>query len=385
MLTSRKPSTTRRLSYALAVTAAASLTLAAGSAGAHTLHRHTDGEHGGAVFVQNDNAAGNAIDVYDRAANGALTEAGTYATGGLGGQLQGSVVDHLASQNSLVYNAAAGELFAVNAGSDTVSVFGVHGDHLRLRQTVSSGGSFPSSITVHGDEVYVLNSLAGGSIQGYRLFGGALVPIPGSSRALGLNAAATPQFVNTPGDIAFTPNGRDLLVSTKANTNAIDVFRVGRGGLPAATPVVNTEAGDVPFAFAFSGHQVDVAQAGNNAVVSYNLQGDGSLQAIDTVATGGAATCWVVADGSELFASNAGSATETSVLASPTGGLTLNATTATDPGTVDAAPSPNGDYLYVQTGGNGIVDEYGVGATGALTEIGSVTIPGGYGEGIATS
>jgi hypothetical protein len=52
------------------------------------------------VFVQTDNLAGNQIVAYDQAANGSLTQAGTYNTGGLGGVLEGSVVDHLASQGS---------------------------------------------------------------------------------------------------------------------------------------------------------------------------------------------------------------------------------------------------------------------------------------------
>ena len=43
-------------------------------------------------------------------------------------------------------------------------------------------------------------------------------------------------------------------------------------------------------------------------------------------------------------------------------------------------------HLYVPTGGNGIVDEFGVAANGALTEIGAVTVPGAVGgEGIVTS
>ncbi len=127
----------RRLSAAAVATAAASLTLAAGSAVARPLFRSHD-THGpaGAVFVQTDNLAGNAVAVYDRGHDGTLSAAGTYATGGLGGMLQGSQVDHLASQNSLVYDADQGELFAVNAGSNTVSVFGVNGDRLHLRQVV---------------------------------------------------------------------------------------------------------------------------------------------------------------------------------------------------------------------------------------------------------
>ncbi len=87
-----------------------------------------------------------------------------------------------------------------------------------------------------------------------------------------------------------------------------------------------------------------------------------------------------------LFAGNAGSATENSVLDSPFGDLVLTATTTTDPGTVDATTSPDGRYLYIQTGGNGIVDEFRVGFAGTLTEVGSVTVPNAVGgEGIATS
>ena len=65
------------------------------------------------------------------------------------------------------------------------------------------------------------------------------------------------------------------------------------------------------------------------------------------------------------------------------GQLSLLGQTATDPGTVDASASAGGQYLYVQTGGNGIVDEFAVKANGTLNAIGSVTVPGAVGgEGI---
>ena len=55
--------------------------------------------------------------------------------------------------------------------------------------------------------------------------------------------------------------------------------------------------------------------------------------------------------------------------------------TGTDPGTVDAAS--NGQFLYVQAGKNGTVDEFRVNANGSLTAIGSVTVAGAAGgEGI---
>jgi hypothetical protein len=64
----------------------------------------------------------------------------------------------------------------------------------------------------------------------------------------------------------------------------------------------------------------------------------------------------------------------------------LNDNTTTNAGTVDAASAAGGWFVYVQTGGAGIVDEFAVGAGGALTPIGSVTVPGGVGgEGIAAA
>ena len=55
----------------------------------------------------------------------------------------------------------------------------------------------------------------------------------------------------------------------------------------------------------------------------------------------------------------------------------------TDAGTVDSAASPDGRFLYAETGGAGIVDEFAVSPAGALTELGSGTVPGAVGgEGI---
>jgi DNA-binding beta-propeller fold protein YncE len=169
---------------------------------------------GHAVFVQTDSTSGNHVVSYARAADGTLHLAGSYATGGLGGILAGSVVDHTASQGSLTYDPWHSLLYAVNAGSNTVSVFAVSGDRLALRQVVRSGGTFPVSVATRGDVVYVLNALGGGSLQGYRVVGGFLAPLPGSGRALGLDPTETPQFTSTPGQVAFTPDGSQLIVTS---------------------------------------------------------------------------------------------------------------------------------------------------------------------------
>jgi DNA-binding beta-propeller fold protein YncE len=335
------------------------------------------------VFVQTDNPAGNQVVAYDRQPGGTLSEAGAYSTGGLGGVLSGSVVDHLASQGSLALSPDGTALIAANAGSNTISVFGPDGDRLRLRQVISSGGAFPVSVAIHGGLVYVLNALNGGSVQGYRMVFGFLVPLPGSGRLLGLNPNAAPQFTNTPGQAAFSPDGTQLVVTTKANGNNVDVFAVGPRGYLSAAPVQNTEPGTVPFAIAFdpAGNLV-IAEAGTNAVATFGLSASGTITPLSTAATSQAATCWVTAIAGTLYASNAGSATVSSV-ADTGGALTLLRQTGTDAGTVDSAATPDGRYLYVQAGGAGIVDEFAVGPKGALTGVGSVTVPDAAGgEGI---
>jgi 6-phosphogluconolactonase (cycloisomerase 2 family) len=356
-------------------------------ASAHRNHGVPPGGASRAVFVQTDNTAGNAIVAYHRRKDGTLRPAGRYPTGGLGGQLAGSVVDHLASQGSLSYDPAPGLLLAVNAGSDTVSVFSASGDRLSLRQVVGSGGTFPVSVAVHGDLVYVLNALGGGSVQGYRIAGGRLFPLPGSNRALGLDPSASPQFTSTPGQVAFSPGGGQLIVTTKANGNDIDVFAVLGDGRLGAAPVVNSEPGTVPFAISFdqAGHLV-IAEAGTNALATFALSPAGSVSQLSAVGTGQSATCWVAPARGMFFVSNAGTANVSAYADGSGGQLSLLGQTSTDPGTVDASASPSGRYLYVQTGGNGVVDEFAVGANGTLSALGSVTVPGAAGgEGIVAA
>jgi 6-phosphogluconolactonase (cycloisomerase 2 family) len=365
---------------ATAIVAAAALALAAGASPAFAAGPSRT------VFVQTDNTAGNQIVVYSRAATGTLTPDGIYDTGGLGGQLTGSVVDHLASQGSLAYDRDNGLLYAVNAGSNTISVFAVLGDHLALRQTIGSGGAFPASISFHRGLVYVLNSKDGGYLQGFAVHAGELVAIPDSGRALGLATSEEPQFVHTPGQVQFSPSGLQLIVTTKASGSAIDVFHVSPiTGRLSDSPVVNPEPGAVPFAVAFDrqGH-LDVAEAGVNALVSFTLNANNTVSQIDAAETGQAATCWVATADGNFFTSNAGSASLTTFQSSSAGLLTALGNASTDGGAVDATVAEGGRFLYVQAGAAGIVDEFAIGAHGALTAIGSVTVPGAVGgEGIA--
>ena len=369
-----------------AVAAAAAALFTAAPAASAASPAGSGSHAGGApVFVQSDNTAANTVVVYHRAADGTLSQSGVYGTGGRGGVLAGSQVDHLASQGSLAYNRNSHLLYAVNAGSNTVTVFAVRGDHLQRLQVIASGGTFPVSIAFHGSQVYVLNALGGGSVQGFVQFGDHLVSVPSWNRTLGLDPSGTPQFTHTPGQISFTPDGSKLVVTTKAAANSIDVFPIGLFGAPAAHPVVTSAPGAVPFGFAFDpAGRLQVTEAGPNAVATYTVARDGRLAKTGETATGQQATCWLVATRDRLYASNAGSGSLSGFRVGKDGALTSLGNTATHAGTVDAAASSNGRYVYAQTGAAGIVDAFRVGAGGSLTAVGSVTVPGGVGgEGIA--
>ena len=73
----------------------------------------------GAVFVQT-NAAHNEVIAFSRGADGALTPAGTSATGGAG---DGNA--HLPSQGSVTLTRDRHHLLVTNVASDDVSIFTV--------------------------------------------------------------------------------------------------------------------------------------------------------------------------------------------------------------------------------------------------------------------
>jgi hypothetical protein len=94
------------------------------------------------------------------------------------------MVDHLASQGSLAYDREHGLLYAVNAGSTTITVSSVYGDRLVRRQVISCGRTFPVSIAFHGGLVCVLNARDGGSLTEI-----GSVTVPGAVGAEGIAAS----------------------------------------------------------------------------------------------------------------------------------------------------------------------------------------------------
>lgn len=343
------------------------------------------------VFVQTNNPSGNAIDVFKEHRDGRLSLRQVVSTGGLGGQTASSGTDHLASQDSLVYDSSLQLLFAVNAGSNSLSVFSLQDNQLRLTQVLNSGGTFPVSVAVQGNLVYALNAAGAGSVSGYRILGDRLVALQGSTRSLGLTNTTPPFFLDSPGEVGFSPNGSELIVTTKGSTNSLDVFTVNPLGYLSTAPTATTDGSSVPFSFVSTPTgQLVVAEAGSSALHSFGFGPGGTLTSLSApVSDGQAALCWVAAAGQYYYVANAGSANVSAYTIAADGTPTLldgtGLPTATAPGPIDLAASSDGQFLYVESGSSGSVNEFKVNSDGSLSDLGTVAGLGSGIEGIATS
>lgn len=345
--------------------------------------------HSGAVYTLSNQVSGNSVIVFDRAADGTLTLAGSYPTGGTGiTPPPFANVDPLQSQGAVVLSRSGRLLFAVSAGSNQVSAFAIEGDSLSLLNTISSGGEMPVSVAVHGSLVYVLNAGGTPNITGFTIDPrtNKLVPLPGSARHLAGGIAAAPA------EVSFSLDGSVLMVTEKGD-QLIDTYSVNRDGTVSG-PISNHSSGPTPFGFEFTHRSIALVSEANaaatNALSSYRAEENGQLEVITgSLSNGQKAACWAVVtnDGRYAYVINAGSSTISSYEVSREGYLTLLDPTAAFTGTgstpTDPAFSSDSKFLYVRDGALGVVFGYQVGSDGSLTPIG--TTPGNPtgGQGLA--
>ena len=368
-------------------------------AGTTPVFASSGSQRAGAVYILTNDPAGNQVIAYNRAGDGSLTYAETVNTGGTGSGVGVTVPpDPLGSQNSLLLSDNGRWLFAVNAGSNQVTVFSVKPDGLKRTDLVSSGGDYPVSLTFDGQILYVLNAAGDGSISGFRLSErGTLSPLAGSHVSLNAatpNDGAQPQILKSPAQVGFSPDGRFLIVTDKggvSGTGRILVFKLHKG-VPQGAPTINPTAGPVPFAFTFDryGH-LAVVDAAVGSLTTYSIDSSGSLTVTGTAFTNQAATCWIAFNGHYLFTDNTGSGTISAFQSSKSGSLTdLNpGGVAIDTGAgtlpLDMGIAHNGHFLYSLQTGSGQIGIYQIAPDGSLTSGGTVDglpIVGGY-QGIA--
>jgi len=387
----------------------------------------------GAVYAMSNDFNANSIVGYGRNDDGTLELIDTYLTGGKGAAFDGGEgLDPLISAYSVIMTDDREHLLAVNAGSNSISVFKINDDPLRLTDVKRVYGVGPNSIAYSNGLVYVSSIDADGqfsgepdqegALTGFRLGErGTLRPIRRSIRLLG----------NRPSAVQFSPDGRHLVVaSINSGSIALDsgsqdeivVYDVRRGGNISRRPVsaaTSTERGNaenrnLPSAIGFE----IVQENGKQFVVvseAREFQADGTPPAFPALQTGSISTwelgrfgdlspvaldvmtgdsqfdgertaCWIEFshDEGNFWVSNALEATLSSFSfndgniellerveaqgVGPTSSVPSEAFSQTD-GWVDLWISDDGEYLYQLFGLSGAIGVFKIGDNGALSEV----------------
>ena len=319
----------------------------------------------GAVFVET-NAAHNEVIAFSRAADGTLSPAATFATGGAG---DGKA--HLPSQGSVTLTRDRRHLLVTNVASNDVSVFVVSGAMLELTKTVPVGAA-PRSVTEHDGLVYAL-ATGDAMIRGFRLVDGDLVPIEGATRAL-----STPDGAQ----VGLSPDGR-VLVATERGGDKISSYAVGMGGTLGEARTIDS-LGATPYGFAISNEGILVvteafrAEKGAAAASSYRIDGDAIMPGTASIGNGRSEICWAVIskDGRYAFTTNFADGAVSRFAIGMDGSLTLEEATAAitedgRPGLRDEDLSDDGRFLYAIDADQGQIVAWTLDDRGHLSATGS--------------
>lgn len=329
------------------------------------------------VYAMTNDTKNNQVIAFARSSSGKITSVKAYSTGGSGtGPTPAAPVDPLSSQGSLILSGDGYSLFAVNAGSNSISKFYVSSNGTLTRVDVQkSGGIKPNSLALYGNLLYVSNAgdpATGNAsnVTGFWVEGnGHLIPVVNATYSL-----STPDA--QPACIVFNHDGTLLAVS-ELNTNRLTVFQVNGDGTLSG-PVVNDSNGKGPFGSVFlSRGPLLVSEAGVNALSSYSPSSTGELKVISgSIPNGQLATCWVVVSRNEHYAytANAGTGNISIYHIDDSANLhfikNINSTrfgATVKP--IDMGASMDGKNLYVLNGNKGWISVFTIGHNGRLSRI----------------
>lgn len=331
----------------------------------------------GKLFMITNAASGNVLQVYARSANGPATLMSSAPTNGTG------TGAGLGSQGAVAISTSGRYLFAVNAGSNSISTFKLGEKGLTLMSTVPSGGTRPISVTESDGVVYVLNAPAsnlGNTVVGFRNEGGTLRPLADGTRALA--------DLSGPAQVGFDANGEVLVISEK-NATQIVSYRVRGSGTLDAVAQVTPSPGAVPFGFGITKRNVlVVSEAGTSSASSYRINGRNTpvLQSVTSaLGNGQAAACWIAVtpNGRYAYSANAGASNVSAYGIDKAGNLTLlqaQAGFTSNNGALDMAVTPDGRQLHVfASRAPQQIVSFTIASDGSLTKIGSLDIAAGAG------
>ncbi len=324
-------------------------------------------ESGGHYLYTETNEAGkNKIIIYKVKRDGDLQQKGMVASGGAG------TGKGLGSQGALAIDKDHDWLYAVNAGSNSISTFKINNDgELKLSCTESTKGMEPVSLSVHGNILYVLNR-GSDNIHGFHISNsGKLTHIDGSTQPLSSKKVDAPQ-------VSISPDGDWVIVTEKA-TNIVGAFKIKNDG-SVKPGRFTTSAGPTPFGFDFARGRFMIVSnaaggaAGAGSASSNIIEANGAAKAINgAVANQQGAPCWVATTkyGRFAYVSNTASNTVSSYYVAPFGALFLieAVATKTDGAPADIVVAANNYYVYVLAGGDDKINGFKRKALGGLESI----------------
>ncbi|PNW81899.1 hypothetical protein CHLRE_06g265300v5 [Chlamydomonas reinhardtii] len=207
-----------------------------------------------AVYTQTNDPAGNQIvAIMFDASSGMLvgnmttrTPTGGMGAAGLGANGQPVTADGLFSQGAVAISGSW--LFAVNGGSNTLSLFRISDSDpttlMLVGTPVDTLGDFPVSVTYSAKckTACVLNGGKRDGVSCFAVSATGLKPLDASPRPVGLGQSANPPTgpPSTASMIAFNPKGDILAVTIKGNLNDnrlgyIGLYRVSKTGMVSRT------------------------------------------------------------------------------------------------------------------------------------------------------
>lgn len=305
---------------------------------------------GAVYFLSNPDGPNSVVAFRRNSSTGFISYLGFFPSGGNGTTaIQGDQAHAVLARGSFLY--------AVNSGSNTFSVFRLGTDaRPTLLSTISSNGTRPVSIAIHGNLLFVLNQgiPAGdggpfdGGLAGFLIGAdGIPVPIPGSTQTF--------DSADMPSDVFFTGNGQRLAV-LRSGANAVTSFDVAADGVLSSPqsidvgsqPVGGTATARLPW----TGFAAVVEEPGAASVVSFTT--NSTLAIVSQIlAPDDIDPCWTVAsvDGLRLWTSNFKPQSLTLYDISADSSLTKKGAYApapdpTAPGALDVDVSSDGRFLY---------------------------------------
>lgn len=297
----------------LAVLCALTLILTAGCGGSSNSTNTVDPTNVLYVQTNNPTAGENAVIAYKRdPSTGALTELGTYPTGGTGFYNTAPLgpKDH---DGEIAATPNREFMFVVNQGSNDISSFKIKANgtlDLVAGTPVSSGGTQPISLAVVGNRLYVANrgdGTSGASYSGFTIgSGGSLTPIPGST--ITVAAAGSPSQITAAlgGHQLF---GNEFAFST--GNGQIDTLTINSDGslTDSSTAMLDSMTYNPPLTLGLLKHPkqkilysgiplagvVGVWTYNNNGVLTFSGQEQASMVSPES------AICWIAIDPKDRY------------------------------------------------------------------------------------